>query len=173
MSSDLFWRTLLCTVPNRPCTTQHFPTFLPISPSSFLRSSQGRSLPSTFSANRMIVDNPQAMVCISLPKGWGLRTTHIQAGQVYLIIHSCVLSSITLTQEASNFFVKFAFYVSSILNMWNNMSLYVETLLSVYDRLRRMSSNLLREIYLVRLPGAPSNIFTSMFDHHMRLSATP
>ena len=119
---------------------QHFPTVLPISPSSVLWLSQGRYLPYTISANHTIVDNPQAMVCLSFTEGWGLRPTHIQEGQVYLLIHSCMLSSITLTQEGSKTFVMFAFHVSSIWRMWNNLSLYAGTFLSVYDRLRMISS---------------------------------
>ena len=90
------------------------PTVLPISSKSGLLRSQGRSIPSTIYANHMIVNNPQAMVCISSPKGKGLRPTHIQSGKVYLLINYCMLSSSTLTQEGSKTFVVFAFHASSI-----------------------------------------------------------
>ena len=36
-----------------------------------------------------------------------------------------------------------------------------------------MSYNMLRDIYLVILPGDLSNMLISVFDHHMRLSKTP
>ena len=122
------------------------PIVLPISSNSLLLSCVGRSFLSCSSTAQMISESAHPASWYSLPNGHGFHGTNINPGQVYLLTHLLILSSMQLIQLGMKLLAIFLFQQSNISHTSQNQSWNSGGFLFIYVRLLSIFSNFVHVI---------------------------
>ena len=147
------------------------PTVFPSSSHFFLPSWVGLSLPSTICALHRMEVRAQQIVCRSLPKGCGLRPTHINPGD-HLLNHSIMDSSRTLIHDGKNCWAILWFQASSNWRICKKPSSY-GTSLFVKRRALRIESNQLQDMIRLSLNVATLAIDCVVVDYQFQRLSIP